>query len=113
MLKIVPIDTPGLGERSYLAHDGEVAIVVGPQRSPPAHGAVLFGATASDVWIDDGTSGVASIAGERRRRRLQRRTRRTVEGRNSRVGGSWREAIRRNCLATTGSRSAARWTRST
>lgn len=29
---IVAIDTPTLGDRSYLAHDGEVAIVVDPQR---------------------------------------------------------------------------------
>ena len=26
------IETPGLGDRSYLAHDGEVAIVIDPQR---------------------------------------------------------------------------------
>ncbi|WP_427383590.1 MBL fold metallo-hydrolase [Janibacter sp. G56] len=29
---IVPIETPSLGDRSYLAHDGDVAIVVDPQR---------------------------------------------------------------------------------
>jgi len=29
---IVTIETPSLGDRSYLAHDGEVAIVVDPQR---------------------------------------------------------------------------------
>ncbi|WP_153504523.1 MBL fold metallo-hydrolase [Cumulibacter manganitolerans] len=29
---IVPIETPTLGDRSYLAHDGEVAVVVDPQR---------------------------------------------------------------------------------
>ncbi|GGB89597.1 MBL fold metallo-hydrolase [Knoellia flava] len=29
---IVPIDTPTLGDRSYLAHDGSVALVVDPQR---------------------------------------------------------------------------------
>ena len=29
---IVPIDTPTLGDRSYLAHDGTVAVVVDPQR---------------------------------------------------------------------------------
>ncbi|HZD65005.1 MAG TPA: MBL fold metallo-hydrolase, partial [Acidimicrobiales bacterium] len=29
---IVPIDTPGLGDRSYLVHDGRVAFVVDPQR---------------------------------------------------------------------------------
>jgi hydroxyacylglutathione hydrolase len=31
-LTIVPIETPTLGDRSYLAHDGEVAFVVDPQR---------------------------------------------------------------------------------
>jgi glyoxylase-like metal-dependent hydrolase (beta-lactamase superfamily II)/rhodanese-related sulfurtransferase len=29
---IIPIDTPTLGDRSYLVHDGEVALVVDPQR---------------------------------------------------------------------------------
>jgi glyoxylase-like metal-dependent hydrolase (beta-lactamase superfamily II)/rhodanese-related sulfurtransferase len=29
---IVPIDTPTLGDRSYLVHDGSVAVVVDPQR---------------------------------------------------------------------------------
>ncbi|WP_406829903.1 MBL fold metallo-hydrolase [Pedococcus sp. KACC 23699] len=29
---IVPIDTPSLGDRSYLAHDGRLAVVVDPQR---------------------------------------------------------------------------------
>ena len=28
----MPIETPSLGDRSYLAHDGEVAVVVDPQR---------------------------------------------------------------------------------
>ncbi len=32
MLSIVPIETPTLGDRSYLAHDGEVALVIDPQR---------------------------------------------------------------------------------
>ncbi len=32
MPKIVTIETPGLGDRSYLAHDGEVGVVVDPQR---------------------------------------------------------------------------------
>ena len=32
MITVVPIDTPGLGDRTYLAHDGEVAFVVDPQR---------------------------------------------------------------------------------
>ncbi len=32
MVEIVPIDTPSLGDRSYLAHDGTAALVVDPQR---------------------------------------------------------------------------------
>jgi len=32
MVTIVPIDTPTLGDRSYLAHDGQAALVVDPQR---------------------------------------------------------------------------------
>ncbi len=32
MARIVTIETAGLGDRSYLAHDGEVGIVVDPQR---------------------------------------------------------------------------------
>jgi glyoxylase-like metal-dependent hydrolase (beta-lactamase superfamily II)/rhodanese-related sulfurtransferase len=32
MITVRPIDTPGLGDRSYLVHDGEVALVVDPQR---------------------------------------------------------------------------------
>ena len=32
MSTVIPIDTPGLGDRTYLAHDGKVALVVDPQR---------------------------------------------------------------------------------
>ena len=32
MATIIPIDTPTLGDRSYLAHDGEFAVVIDPQR---------------------------------------------------------------------------------
>ena len=32
MIEIVPIETPTLGDRSYLVHDGKVALVVDPQR---------------------------------------------------------------------------------
>ncbi|GAA5154076.1 MBL fold metallo-hydrolase [Amycolatopsis dongchuanensis] len=32
MIEVVPIDTPALGDRSYVVHDGEVAFVVDPQR---------------------------------------------------------------------------------
>ena len=31
-VEVIPIDTPTLGDRSYLAHDGSVALVVDPQR---------------------------------------------------------------------------------
>jgi hydroxyacylglutathione hydrolase len=31
-VEVVAIDTPALGDRSYLAHDGDVAVVVDPQR---------------------------------------------------------------------------------
>ncbi len=31
-VEVVAVDTPALGDRSYLAHDGEVALVVDPQR---------------------------------------------------------------------------------
>ena len=31
-VEVVAIDTPALGDRSYLAHDGEVALVIDPQR---------------------------------------------------------------------------------
>jgi len=29
---VIPLETPTLGDRSYLVHDGQVAFVVGPQR---------------------------------------------------------------------------------
>ena len=32
MFEIISVDTPSLGDRSYLAHDGEVALVVDAQR---------------------------------------------------------------------------------
>ena len=32
MVQIIPIDTPTLGDRSYLVHDGQVAFVIDPQR---------------------------------------------------------------------------------
>ena len=32
MIEVVSIDTPSLGDRSYLATDGEVAVVIDPQR---------------------------------------------------------------------------------
>jgi glyoxylase-like metal-dependent hydrolase (beta-lactamase superfamily II)/rhodanese-related sulfurtransferase len=32
MIEVLPIETPSLGDRSYLAQDGEVAVVIDPQR---------------------------------------------------------------------------------
>ncbi len=32
MVDVVPIDTPSLGDRSYLVHDGDVGVVIDPQR---------------------------------------------------------------------------------
>ncbi len=32
MVEVLPIETPTLGDRSYLAHDGDVAVVIDPQR---------------------------------------------------------------------------------
>jgi hydroxyacylglutathione hydrolase len=45
---ILPIDTPALGDRSYLVHDGRVAFVVDPQRDIDR---VLALAAAADVTI--------------------------------------------------------------
>ena len=32
MIRFVTVETSSLGDRSYLVHDGEVAVVVDPQR---------------------------------------------------------------------------------
>jgi len=32
MVEVLPIETPALGDRSYLVHDGEAALVIDPQR---------------------------------------------------------------------------------
>ena len=48
MVIIVPIETPTLGDRSYLVHDGQVALVVDPQRDIDR---VLEVATAAGVRI--------------------------------------------------------------
>jgi len=47
-VEVIAIDTPALGDRSYLAHDGEVALVVDPQRDIDR---VLALATARSVRI--------------------------------------------------------------
>lgn len=48
MVTVLPLDTPGLGDRTYLAHDGEVALVVDPQRD---YDRVLALAEAAGVRI--------------------------------------------------------------
>ena len=32
MAEVISVETPTLGDRSYLAHDGQVAVVIDPQR---------------------------------------------------------------------------------
>ncbi|HSE55992.1 MAG TPA: MBL fold metallo-hydrolase, partial [Nocardioidaceae bacterium] len=48
MITVTPIDTPGLGDRTYLAHDGKVALVVDPQRD---YDRVLAAAEEAGVQI--------------------------------------------------------------
>ncbi len=48
VIEIAPIETPSLGDRSYLATDGAVAIVIDPQRDIDR---VLAVAEASGVRI--------------------------------------------------------------
>ena len=40
-LRVLTLDTPSLGDRSYVVHDGEVAVVVDPQRDVDRVHAVL------------------------------------------------------------------------
>jgi hydroxyacylglutathione hydrolase len=46
--EIIAIDTPSLGDRSYLAHDGTAAVVIDPQRDIDR---VLDAASAAGVPI--------------------------------------------------------------
>lgn len=48
MTQVVVVETKGLGDRSYLVHDGEVAVVVDPQRDIDR---ILEAAAAADVRI--------------------------------------------------------------
>ncbi len=48
MADVVPIETSGLGDRTYLAHDGQVALVVDPQRD---YDRVLEAARTAGVTI--------------------------------------------------------------
>ncbi|WP_307854094.1 MBL fold metallo-hydrolase [Nocardioides palaemonis] len=65
-LTVVPIDTPTLGDRSYLVHDGEVALVVDPQRDIDrvldlldAHGVRLTHVFETHIHNDYVTGGLA------------------------------------------------------
>ncbi|MQS09807.1 MBL fold metallo-hydrolase, partial [Streptomyces alkaliphilus] len=48
MITVLPVETPGLGDRTYLAHDGTTALVVDPQRD---HDRVTGLAAAAGVRI--------------------------------------------------------------
>ncbi len=48
MFEVIRLETPGLGDRSYIAHDGEIAVVVDPQRDIDR---VLVAARQADVRI--------------------------------------------------------------
>ncbi len=65
-LTVVPVETPTLGDRSYLVHDGEVAFVVDPQRDIDRvlllldeHGVRLTHVFESHVHNDYVTGGLA------------------------------------------------------
>ena len=65
-LTVVPLETPTLGDRSYLVHDGEVAFVVDPQRDIDRvlalldeHGVRLTAIFESHIHNDYVTGGLA------------------------------------------------------
>ena len=65
-ITVVPIETPALGDRSYLVHDGEVAFVVDPQRDIDRvldllgeHGLRLTHVLESHIHNDYVTGGLA------------------------------------------------------
>ena len=65
-ISVVPIETPTLGDRSYLVHDGEVAFVVDPQRDIDRvlalldeHGVRLTHVFESHIHNDYVTGGLA------------------------------------------------------
>jgi len=66
MPSILPIDTPSLGDRSYLVHDGQVAFVVDPQRDidrvlglAAAHGVRITHVFETHIHNDYVTGGYA------------------------------------------------------
>ncbi|HEY0645626.1 MAG TPA: MBL fold metallo-hydrolase [Nocardioides sp.] len=65
-LTVIPIETPTLGDRSYLVHDGEVAFVVDPQRDIDRvldlleeHGVLLTHVFETHIHNDYVTGGLA------------------------------------------------------
>lgn len=87
MATITTIETPTLGDRSYVVHDGRIAFVVDPQRDIDR---VLAVAEASGVHIthvfethihNDYVTGGYSLAPHRRRLPRQRGRRRLLRAR--------------------------------
>ena len=69
MPEIVTIETPALGDRSYLVHDGAAAVVVDPQRDigrvlavAQAHGVRITHVLETHIHNDYVTGGLALAA---------------------------------------------------
>ena len=67
-VEVVAIDTSALGDRSYLAHDGQVAVVVDPQRDidrvlglAAARGVVILDVRRDQEWNDSHLAGAVHI----------------------------------------------------
>lgn len=69
-LKIINIDTPSLGDRSYIAHDGKIAVAIDPQRDIDRVTAILaeegveLGAVVETHMHNDYVSGGLVLARE-------------------------------------------------
>ena len=68
MIEIVAIDTPALGDRTYLVHDGAVAVVIDPQRDidrvlglAAARGVVILDVRRDQEWNDSHLAGAVHI----------------------------------------------------
>jgi hydroxyacylglutathione hydrolase len=79
VIQIEIIETSSLGDRSYLAHDGELAVVIDPQRDidrvldlAAQHGVRITHVLETHVHNDDVTGGL-ELARQRRRNRPHRR----------------------------------------
>jgi len=69
MAEVLPIETPGLGDRSYLVHDGSAALVIDPQRDTDritalagAHGVRITHIAETHIHNDYLTGGPALAA---------------------------------------------------